>query len=158
MVESGLVGIGNTSPGTIDGAQLKLDVTGYAGFNGLRVGLDGSNDILADSANGLTITSKNASAKMQFKTGGTSNIRMTIDSGGNVGIGQTNPGSKLDVAGALTLEPTNTPANPASSAEGRIYIRNNKLIIQYNDAGTIRYKYLALNGTGVTWVHTTTAP
>ncbi len=59
----------------------------------------------------------------------------------------------------LTLdEVTSTPSNPTSSNQGRIYIRNNNLIIQWNDGGTIRYKYLALSGTGTTWTHTTTAP
>jgi|WetSurMetagenome_2_1015567.scaffolds.fasta_scaffold16533_2 hypothetical protein len=97
MDSDGNVGIGTASPGSIDGQQLKLNVSGYAGFNGLRVGLDGSNDILADSANGLTIASKNAGAKMRFKTGGTGNVRMTIDSAGNVGIGETSPTAKLDI-------------------------------------------------------------
>jgi hypothetical protein len=84
--------------------------------------------------------------------------RMRITSGGNVGIGNNSPGSKLHVSGTVTLDQTSTPSNPAQSAEGRIYIRNNKLVIQFNDAGTVRYKYLDLTGTGVTWVHSTTAP
>jgi hypothetical protein len=86
------------------------------------------------------------------------NERMRITGDGNVGIGNTSPGSKLHVSGTVTLDQTSTPTNPAQSAEGRIYIRNNKLIIQFNDAGTVRYKYLDLTGTGVTWVQSTTAP
>lgn len=59
----------------------------------------------------------------------------------------------------VTLHPTGTtPANPGATDEGRIYLKSNKFIFQYNDAGTVRYKYLDLTGTGVTWVHTTTAP
>lgn len=59
----------------------------------------------------------------------------------------------------LTLdEVASTPANPSSSNRARIYVRNDNLIIQWNDGGTIRYKYLALSGTGTTWTHTTTAP
>jgi len=59
----------------------------------------------------------------------------------------------------LTLdEVASTPANPSSSNRARIYVRNDNLIIQWNDGGTIRYKYMALSGTGTTWTHTTTAP
>lgn len=51
-----------------------------------------------------------------------------------------------------------TPADPTDGAEANIYVKADKLVIQYNDADTVRYKYLDLTGTGVTWVHTTTAP
>jgi len=63
------------------------------------------------------------------------------------------------VSGAVTLqEQSATPANPTSGSEGRVYVKGDKLIFQFNDAGTVRYKYLDMTGTGVTWVHTTTAP
>ena len=60
---------------------------------------------------------------------------------------------------AITAYPSSvTPSDPSQSNEASIYLKSNKLIFVYNDAGTIRYKYLDLTGTGVTWVHTTTAP
>lgn len=40
----------------------------------------------------------------------------------------------------------------------QIYHKSNKIIFRWSDSGTVRYKYLDLTGTGVTWVHTTTAP
>lgn len=56
-------------------------------------------------------------------------------------------------------QPTNAPTvRPSSSNDAMIYIRGGKFIIMYNDAGTTRWKYLTLSGTGVTWTHTTTAP
>ena len=55
-------------------------------------------------------------------------------------------------------EQASTPANPASGTECHVYMKADKFILQYNEGGTIRYKYLDLTGTGVTWVHTTTAP
>jgi hypothetical protein len=59
----------------------------------------------------------------------------------------------------LTLyDQAGTPTDPGSSSEGNLYIKDGLLIAQYNDAGTVRYKYLDLTGTGVTWVHTTTGP
>jgi len=139
VADGGNVGIGTASPGSIDGQPLKLNVSGYAGFNGLRVGLDGSNDILADSANGLTIASKNAGAKMQFKTGGTAYIRMTIDANGRVGIGQTNPGEKLTVSGGnVKIDATQkflidsveiksgsgVPNNNDGAPKGSLFLRN----------------------------------
>lgn len=55
-------------------------------------------------------------------------------------------------------EGTDTPAEPSAGDAFHMYIKGDKLIIQFNDAGTMRYKYLDLTGTGVTWVHTTSAP
>jgi hypothetical protein len=56
------------------------------------------------------------------------------------------------------VERSTTPANPSDGVEIQAYMRANKIIYQYNDGGTVRYKYLDMTGTGVTWVHTTTAP
>ena len=39
-----------------------------------------------------------------------------------------------------------------------IYMSGSKFVIGYDDSGTMRYKYLDLSGTGVTWVHTTSKP
>jgi hypothetical protein len=39
-----------------------------------------------------------------------------------------------------------------------IYVSGDKFVIAYDDSGTLRYKYLTLSGTGVTWVHTTSKP
>lgn len=67
---------------------------------------------------------------------------------------------KLEVTdnGGLGMTETGTPAAPTQDTQAKIYIKANKLIIAWNDGGTTRYKYLDLTGTGVTWVHTTTAP
>jgi len=51
-----------------------------------------------------------------------------------------------------------TPASPIDGTTVNMYLKGGKIIYQYNDAGTIRYKYLDLTGTGTTWVHTTVAP
>ncbi len=97
---------------------------------------------------------------MTLVTGGVA--RMTFDANGRIGIGTTAPDATVELGGtnaAISLnEDTVTPATPAASAECRIYMKADKIVIQYNDAGTVRYKYLDLTGTGVTWVATTTAP
>ena len=57
----------------------------------------------------------------------------------------------------MSMFPTTTPDAP-SSGEVQIYFKSDKIVFRYSDGGTLRYKYLDLTGTGVTWVHTTTAP
>jgi hypothetical protein len=67
--------------------------------------------------------------------------------------------SRVDINRPLGLQVTGTPAY--ADEQAHIYVRNNRLIVQYRDPSfppTTRYKYLDLTGTGVTWVHTTTAP
>lgn len=58
----------------------------------------------------------------------------------------------------LFTDSTVTPPTPFQFYDAHVYIRNGKFVIQWNDSGTVRYKYLDLSGTGVTWVHSTTAP
>lgn len=64
----------------------------------------------------------------------------------------------FDNVGAVNLYPITTPSNNAQSTDANLYVKGGKLIVQYNDGGTVRYKYLDLTGTGVTWTHSTSAP
>lgn len=57
-----------------------------------------------------------------------------------------------------TLNNKSTTPSAPGLQHANVYVRNNKLIVQMNDSGTTRYKYLDLTGTSVTWVHTTSAP
>lgn len=77
-----------------------------------------------------------------------------------VGIGKKDPVTELDLDGTLTLQERSSTVSvtPADGSEAQIYVKADKLIVRYNDGGTVRYKYLDLTGTGVTWTHTTTAP
>lgn len=51
-----------------------------------------------------------------------------------------------------------TPTTPSADTGMTLYHKDNKLVLQFNDGGTTRYKYLDMTGAGVTWVHSTTAP
>ncbi|HHH52630.1 MAG TPA: hypothetical protein ENK91_03145 [Bacteroidetes bacterium] len=87
------------------------------------------------------------------------NSQVAISNDGKVGIGTTTPDTKLDINGVITIqEVTSTPVNPDADGETRVYIKDNKYIIQYNDGGTIKYRYMDLTSTDATWTYTTTAP
>lgn len=79
-------------------------------------------------------------------------------------IGDADISGNLNVQGNSTVgsylkyKTASTPSTPANGTEFNLYYKANKFIIQYNDGGTTRYKYLDLTGTGTTWVATTTAP
>ena len=63
-----------------------------------------------------------------------------------------------DSAVITFTEKDTTPGTPGSGTEMRVYMKADNFVIQYNDGGTVRYKYLGLTGTGVTWTHSTSAP
>jgi hypothetical protein len=113
---SGNVGIGTTTPGA------KLHV--YDDSNG-EIRLEGVNKarFLAYSGGDLWIQSgsswtSGSTADIRFSGMFGSPIYMTIQgSTGNVGIGTTAPGYRLDIAGALRLQPGSAPAG----ANGVIY-------------------------------------
>ncbi len=65
--------------------------TGYTSSDGLLLGIDGLNGWLTTYETG------------NLYLGTSSMARITINSGGNVGIGTASPGHKLDVAGATNL-------------------------------------------------------
>jgi hypothetical protein len=88
----GKVGIGTDTPST------KLEIAG-----GLTVGNDGDNSqINFKAANGKTAfigTQDDNNQGFYVHTGG--QYRLSVNQNGNVGIGTTTPGAKLDVAGNL---------------------------------------------------------
>jgi len=66
--------------------------------------------------------------------------------------------SVLQIDGGVTLRQADTPSDPNADSEAKLYIKGSKVILQYNDGGTVRYKYIDMAGTGDVWIHTTTAP
>src|SRR5262249_38299886 len=58
--------------------------------------------------------------------------------------------------GPLALHETGTPADPTASDRAMIYAKGDKLVVAFNDAGTIRYRWMPLTGTSTTWTHQTT--
>ena len=63
----------------------------------------------------------------------------------------------FDFSVPLRLESwTTAPADNTGYAN--VFFKAGKFIIQWRDGAQVRYKYLDITGTGVTWVHSTTLP
>jgi hypothetical protein len=61
--------------------------------------------------------------------------------------------------GTLALqEVSGTPAVPAGGNRAALYVKADKLVVAFNDAGTVRYKWLPLAGAGAVWTDSTTPP
>ena len=144
IASDGNVGIGTATPG----ASTRLNVNGRGLFT------DGSYDPGDSTASGVSIsydTGSNIGIIGAIQTGVTeremrmrgntltfftngANERMRIDSSGNIGIGTSSPGAKLDVIGAVrstggfssnsttAFQPQTIMSNSASDATGGYYI------------------------------------
>jgi hypothetical protein len=158
----GNVGIGSVTP------SYKLHVMGNGYFSSTlqvnsNITLSGGGDVIINDSDGTgTFNSfmDSGIGYIRIDDGGSANGKLNINSGllyvgasgGNVGIGSTSPGYKLDVNGTLNVSGTSTLAT--ISATGTInntatnalnIINNNGYISIYNNAGTTRTGYLQGN-------------
>ena len=108
------VGIGTDSP------SVKLDIR-LSGTTGKVAELHNSVGygvgFTVESDGGVNTINSESNQALAFATNGSSNERIRITSGGNVGIGTTSPGSKLSIGGTtgsygsgIGFEPTGTGA------------------------------------------------
>jgi hypothetical protein len=57
-----------------------------------------------------------------------------------------------------TQDSAHDTTSTLSASGAAIYTKGNNLVVSYNDAGTMRFLYIALTGTGTTWTHDTSGP
>ena len=106
MNSDGNIGIGTLTP------QEKLDINGA---NYIRFNPESDGDGIYSNNSEFSMKASAGNGKFIFYTGGraTENRRMIIDENGNVGIGTTSPGSKLEIEnGYLKLDTYHSTAAP----------------------------------------------
>ncbi len=95
IIVSGNVGIGTLTPA----ARLSVSTDGVRNINFVGPGSSSAGSILGDSANGMNIGVSGAGPLSLFTT---NTARVTVDAGGNVGIGTTAPATKFEVQGTAS--------------------------------------------------------
>ena len=50
------------------------------------------------------------------------------------------------------------PSNPTVSAQVNVYVKGDKYIVSFDDAGTMKYRYMDLTSVDAAWTYTTSAP
>ena len=122
VVDGGNVGIGLTNPQSNSNlhikaatvTQLRLETTDNTSYGIVKL-VEGDHDGVKDkyiigyndshSAQADQLSLKNQIGDITFMAGGVaaSDEKLRITSGGNIGIGTTNPGAKLDLGGAINI-------------------------------------------------------
>jgi hypothetical protein len=151
--QNGNIGIGTTNPSEkleIDRGNIILGRL-EAKNDSLYIGTGGINGtVIPGSSGGAQIEFQNiidggnSSQAIHFLThhiGVSHTRRMTIDKRGNVGIGTSSPGARLDVNGDINVSPYATIAS-----RGRLHIRGEEILFILNKQGVVISKSWGGNG------------
>jgi hypothetical protein len=133
ITEAGNVGIGTTTPNVTGFGSTVATINVAAGSNG---GLEltknnvaaGHFTVESGASNDVRVGAVGGSAALTFQTGGAERARIT--SAGLVGIGTSNPGSRLELGGDPSYDATiafnRVPVQPANDGViGELFFQNN---------------------------------
>lgn len=174
--DTGIFRVGANNLGISLGGTKVLDLSTSAGSPSIVPGTDataGVGTILGSStarflklfmSSGLNATdglnfyeSLGSQGKIQYGSGHfvftTSTGTMILTSNGEISL-SGDPGGII--FGEATSASLGTTLSVGTNT--RLYMKGDKIIFQFNDAGTMRWKSLDLTGTGVTWVAATSEP
>lgn len=187
VASGGNVGINTSTPnnqlsvnGTVSITGALTTTAGMASLTGgLNVRGDGTNPpITIYAGNGGQIFSiRNngiwdvGAGTLDFTNGysfNTSNTqRLAVQSNGNIAVGNITATERLSVTGNISLSGgfikaplsnNSVTANIFTSGQSVTYQKGSNYVIAYNDAGTMKYRYLVLTGTDANWTYSTIAP
>jgi len=144
LTNTGNVGIGTTSPAT------PLDVTTAGGGNFVAT----FQNTTSATPYGVSIkepaSAANGYPSFQITDSAGASVRLRVDSGtGNVGIGESNPAEKLEVAGNILLNASNAEINLRSGVTGTSGAINWTFNTDASDFASIKLPYDDRNTTGL---------
>jgi hypothetical protein len=135
--------------GQVNAATLSLTGNIAFGTSGARIEQPASGlELYGASGTSVKVALNDSSDAIEFYD--TAGSTLMLMDGATQGIG---------IYGALSaFEVAAHPSAPSANDQMRVYLKADNLVFQFNQAGTTRYLYIPLTGTGTTWTHDTTGP
>jgi len=120
---SGNVGIGTSSPLGRFTSERAASSAGWA-LAGKSAGIANESGVYIDASNNVELAARNGSGTLTVRIGSTGDSY--INSSGNVGIGTSSPGYKLDVNGSINFGGTLTSGSGVSTGDCAFELGSNR--------------------------------
>lgn len=151
--------IGNASSGTAASTRLMLGNNNDANAASLSMHSSGFTTSGARIASRLLLRNTRSGGVCIESTDSTASVAINTNSVERLAIDTLVIGTAIPIYfPELSSSPSTAISNLSSGAGILQYHRGDKIVFAFNDGGTVRYKYLDMTGTGVTWTHSTGAP